>query len=463
MRKTIVIIGSGLGGTLLANELSEDHDVTVLEIGPEHGIQYPALINENKQLAHINTFCHGAGGGSNLWHNGLIPIDPNDVSDSPFRQALRDSASYIDRAAARLHMDDASFSAEYAKSRQIGDELGQEIGEFSDGVDSLIYPKRYSPLSLLNSVRTHFDVSDIRFRLAGSGVSEVTFSVGNAKHRLPSDCLIISSGSFGTPIVLKRLLESAGRDHRDVGTGLIDHPMGFVGKVRFPGAISDTIQKFSLADAGQYEFRSAVRLKSECGQYTACAFFRPAVTMTNKLDTYIYKSMLGASTGKKRLRNALSPKILHPDIIAEIVSHLCPVSIPTRTYSVLFMGEQRERRNRVSGSERELHVDWSISQQELAVYNSMIRRLMDMLAAPADEMVVNSSLDGDWLWSGAHHSGTTMMGRNGDGTINGSLRVNGLDNAFVCDASVIQEHSYANTGLTIGQLALRLADHVREV
>jgi choline dehydrogenase-like flavoprotein len=37
------------------------------------------------------------------------------------------------------------------------------------------------------------------------------------------------------------------------------------------------------------------------------------------------------------------------------------------------------------------------------------------------------------------------------------------DNVYVCDGSVIQEHSYANTGLTIGQLALRLAERVLNV
>ena len=39
-----------------------------------------------------------------------------------------------------------------------------------------------------------------------------------------------------------------------------------------------------------------------------------------------------------------------------------------------------------------------------------------------------------------------------------NLKLNGCDNVHVCDGSVIQEHSYANTGLTIGELALRLAD-----
>ena len=458
-----MIIGSGLAGSVLANELAGENDVTVLETGPATGFVYPPFRSTNKQLAHINTFCHGAGGGTNLWHNGLIPIDPDDVSNTLFRQVLGDSSDYIDKAASRLHMRGTSYCAEYAAAKKTSEVLGDRIGAFADGVDSLIYPKSYTPLVLRDSIQAFFGVSDLQFRSGGSGVSEALFTADNAEQRLPIDSLIICCGSFGTPIVLERLLESAGHDLHDTGKGLIDHPMGFVGKVRFPRSISDAVGRFALQDAGSYEFRSAVRLRSECGEYTGCVFFRPAITMTNKLETYIYKSMLGASKGRKRLRHALSPRILHPDIIAEIVSHLLPVSIPTRTYSILFMGEQRDRRNRVFGTERDLRVDWSISRQELEIYNGMIRRLTKMLEGSAESLVVNANLDSSWLWSGAHHSGTTAMGSDKPGSIDRNLRVNGLDNAFVCDASVIQEHSYANTGLTIGQLALRLADHISEV
>jgi choline dehydrogenase-like flavoprotein len=50
------------------------------------------------------------------------------------------------------------------------------------------------------------------------------------------------------------------------------------------------------------------------------------------------------------------------------------------------------------------------------------------------------------------------VGSADDDLLDSSLRLKACDNVFVCDGSVIQEHSYANTGLTIGQLALRLSD-----
>jgi choline dehydrogenase-like flavoprotein len=67
----------------------------------------------------------------------------------------------------------------------------------------------------------------------------------------------------------------------------------------------------------------------------------------------------------------------------------------------------------------------------------------------------------DWLWPDAHHSGTIPMGELPGGLVDEDLKLNFFDNVFICDGSIIQEHSYANTGLTTGALALRVAEPVR--
>ena len=69
-------------------------------------------------------------------------------------------------------------------------------------------------------------------------------------------------------------------------------------------------------------------------------------------------------------------------------------------------------------------------------------------------------IDGEWLRSGAHHSGTISLGNDEPEQIDDNLKLNGCNNLYICDGSVIQEHSYANTGLTIGKLALRLSAHL---
>ena len=41
MKKKVVVIGSGLAGTLICNELVKGSDVTLLEIGDKEVIEYP--------------------------------------------------------------------------------------------------------------------------------------------------------------------------------------------------------------------------------------------------------------------------------------------------------------------------------------------------------------------------------------------------------------------------------------
>lgn len=460
IRKKIVVIGSGLAGTLIANALAKNCDVTVLEIGPKSGRIYPGMQIHNKELAVGNTFCYGAGGTTNLWHNGLIPIRTSDVSIPAFRSVLEESAAFRDRAAAALHFPLPSFSQEFDQAHAEAASLGEGIGKFKDGVDCLIYPHKYAPLTVNSAVTAAYNVEGLDFVADSNSVSHVSFRIDGQRHSISADYVVVSAGGLGSPQVLSNILPLFGGDFQSPGKGFIDHPMGFVGKFKFPRKIASLISKFALSDKGAYASRNIVRLRSPCGAYTAGAFFRPAITMDNSLAIYKYKSLLGTSVGEERIRAAMSPKVFHPDIIAEILSHLFSVQVPTRTYSVLFMGEQKRGNNRVFHDDRGLNVDWTITDDELRVYRQMIERLTDMLSGVAEESNIAPDLSSDWLWSAAHHSGATSLGDNPQDLIDRDLKIKCTDNVFVCDASVIQEHSYANTGLTIGQLALRLADRL---
>jgi choline dehydrogenase-like flavoprotein len=201
-------------------------------------------------------------------------------------------------------------------------------------------------------------------------------------------------------------------------------------------------------------------LRSECGKYTCGVFFRPALTMDNNLSIYKFKSALGASNGMERYKNALSLKIFHPDIIAEIVSHLFGFNIPSRTYNILFIGEQKRGNNSVFYSDKRLKVDWCVTEEEISIYNTMLKKLSGMLSDIADELNIKTDLTEEWLWSAAHHSGTISLGTSPENLVDKDLKLKFCNNVYVCDGSVIQEHSYANTGLAIGQLAMRLADRV---
>jgi len=434
--------------------------VTLLEKGPKETIRYPDLQFLKKKFAEVHTCCYGSGGSTNLWHNGLIPIRDEDVVGSEFREVLQQADPFIDQAAAALFYTGTSFTKDHRQLVNETNTLSPDIKAFTNGIDCLVYPKHYKPLKVSPDVRAVYDVSDIDFILENERIVAVRYSVNNQEKIVQADIVIIAAGTLGTPGLLQKILKQADFAGEGIGKGFIDHPMGFVGKVKVKNQYSYLFKTLSAWDRGDYVSRNAVRLKSACGRYTACAFLRAALTMDNRLSIYKYKSSLGASNGFARFKNIFSWKIFHPDIIAEIFAHLFGFNLPSRTYNILFIGEQKRSENRVHEEDGRILVDWSISEEELSIYRDMLGDLKRMLSGLADEININLELTNDWLWSAAHHSGTTSLGPNDDDLLDSDLRLKCYDNVYVCDGSVLQEHSYANTGLAIGQLAFRLADHL---
>lgn len=460
MKNKVVVIGGGLAGSLICNELAKHADVTLLELGRKNHIDYPRIGFDRKKLAEVNTLCYGGGGTTNLWHNGLIPIKQCDVIGKEFAEVLADAQPFIDGAASALFFKDGSYSAAYENSVAAMTDNLRKIGTFPDGVDCLVYPKKFSKLTVDSRVEDYYSVEKIGFVFDGRRIKTVRYTSGSKEHFVDADSVIVAAGTLGSPKILGEMISASGHSFDRLGSGFIDHPMGFVGKVRFKKEAAGVIRQLSMSDQGDYVVRSAVRLRSPCGQYTCCAFFRPALTMDNRLSIYKYKSQLGASAGLARLRNMFSWKLFHPDIIAEIISHLFGMNIPSRTYNVLLIAEQKKGTSRVYYDGDDLRVDWSISADELAIYRALLKNLKEMLLESAEEVNIETDITEKWLWSAAHHSCTTPLGSGVADLVDRDLKLNFCDNAFVCDGSVIQEHSYANTGLTIGQLALRLARRV---
>ncbi len=462
MNRNVVVIGAGLAGTLICNELAPTRSVALLEAGRKDRIGYPPIEFTGKPLAAVKTVCTGGGGTTNLWHNGLIPIHAEDITSNDFHAVLADAQRYMDKAARKLYWPGHLYTAEYECVVAEMSAIADAVGVFSDGIDCLLYPKRYRRLEADKGVDASYSVSDIDFVSNGNSIRSITFKADGSMRTVKADTVVITAGALNSPQLVKKALAALGRSSERVGEGFMDHPIGFVGKVRFKKHVHELIKKLNLCDKRDYECRTAVRLKSRSGRYTCAAFFRPAITMKNNPAIYKYKSLLGASSGMERIKNLFSPRVLHPDILAEIAAHLFSVPIPGRTYNIFLVFEQKRGESTVSRNKDGLVVDWRITQEELSIYRDVLKKLRCMLEGVAEEINLKMDIDGDWLWSHAHHSGTVSLGNNSGSCVDRDLKLHGCDNVFVCDGSVVQEHSYANTGLTIGQLAMRLAERIAQ-
>ena len=70
-------------------------------------------------------------------------------------------------------------------------------------------------------------------------------------------------------------------------------------------------------------------------------------------------------------------------------------------------------------------------------------------------------IDSQILNGGSHYAGTCCMGCNKkNGVVDKNLKYFGINNLYICDASVIPKIGNANLSLTIVSLAIRLSDHL---
>ncbi len=122
------------------------------------------------------------------------------------------------------------------------------------------------------------------------------------------------------------------------------------------------------------------------------------------------------------------------------------------------------------------HIDWRLSDIDK---RSAVRALEITLAYLRDHGVVREEMITDvsggadsWtfpphegaLETGDHHMGALRMSASpADGIVDIHSRLHGVDNLYIAGSAVFPTGGYANPTLTIVALALRLADHLRQV
>lgn len=113
-------------------------------------------------------------------------------------------------------------------------------------------------------------------------------------------------------------------------------------------------------------------------------------------------------------------------------------------------------------------VDWRISPLEwktVRVFTERVKRTLASLHLADIEMVSELRDDAgfrDVVFDNSHHDmgGTRMAESASDGVVDPNLRLHGMENAYVCSASVFPTSGFSNPTHTLIALAIRLADHL---
>ena len=459
MKPRLIIVGAGLGGCCLADALAESWDVTMVELRNSDAKLSQGIVDVGRPAVTNPHVGYGLGGTTAVWHNGLIEFDA-EIFDQYWPFPKSELKSYYAAAFSKLSgvtLDAATNAAEALKQKLQAIGVPQKLMR-----QSLYYPRRRI------NVWKHFSlasrVSLIEGEVSGflpdnaAGVRGVVVRRGDADLQVEADVVVLAAGGLGTPLLMQKLaqftssiaLQHAGRHYED-------HPTGFVAEV----ALEAPFYKFwNYAIPGlKGNLRMPVVVEQDglqvSFQFRPAAQFRPR----NKLNSMLNELRNGPFNLKNYFR-----LLGHADDILDILSFRFGLKWPTKRYSLLMVAQQPPETD--VGVWRDpvnltILRNWILTDTYIASLEKAIHTVVDKLGCKG-----NANIFANWatdLKSSAHHSGTARMHSSPDaGVCDGNARVHGLRNLFVCDGSLIPSSGYANTGLTIAALALRLAQHLNQ-
>jgi len=457
-RGRIVIVGAGMGGSMLAHALSPAWDVTVVEIGDtshRYGERVVDAAVPAKTDPHITS---GLGGTTQLWHNGLIEV-PNEVFAKRWPINKRELLPFYEEAIAIL--SGRTRNALLANARLLADEyalLGFDRALFSEW---LFYPKkRTNPWQYLKvSRRVTVVYGEVcAFGKSDDGrISSVFVERNGQKSIIAADVFVLAAGALSTPVLLQKLeMQTLNGTKSNIGYHYEDHPSAVVGEV---------VLKTPLYRLWNYP----------------CANGNLRLPFTVRIDRLAMSFQLRPAaqswivSPKKRIRSAINELrnnpldirlyyrlLTHVDDIMEVLSFLFNLNLPTKQYILLMVAEHYPSSHQaVRGDEKNGIVrDWRLDASLIDIY----RRGIDTLLRKLQRKIESVHLYENWpenIYSSSHHAGTARMSDDAStGVCDRNNKVYGFDNLYIGDASAIPATGFSNTGLTIAALALRLAAYL---
>ena len=443
---TIVIIGAGLAGSLLASRLAARHRVIVIEQATRNA---PLRVIERGRRPGLDPHAGmGLGGTTYLWHNGLIELEASDYANWPLTAA--DLAPHI--AAAHEALSGASL----ARVREIAGEL--RTGLAAAGVPEkllgspMLYPARRRNLWHAENVGARGVEIVIgrvdRLALDDGGRVRAAVLFGSAEP-ITGDLFILAAGGLGSPAILQASGASA---FKNAGRFYFDHPVGFVGEVALRADLNRLWNRFDRDLQGSVRLPLVVAMR---GQKFAF-YLRPAGPTALKAKSVLSDLRNNPYDPRNYLR-----LLTRSNDIVEALSLRAGINLPTRRFVLYMSAEQLPQEERaIAGIPGAVTRAWRLDGDFLRTARDAIDGLLDALAP----ITARATVFDHWaesLETAAHHCGTCRMAASPEtGVADGNGRVSGTENLFVCDGSAIPAAGYANTGLTIGALALRLAESI---
>ncbi len=467
----VVVVGSGFGGGVLADALSDlGRRVLVLEAGsliyPSHITNLPGDWPELPRQHQVGNFVNEPGsgflfgvqmnlGGRSVFWSGLIPRMRDwelQFWPDPVRTYLTEGGGYslaevllrkrrtlgpfqrttVQALRARFpdHLVDDLPQSLHQPNLRDDDELGNVL-EKSTGIfstaDLLLDSLAYTGLAGRDNLTVNLNHYVLRLERVGDAITEVVAwdLVGGAERRYRGRAVVLAAGSLESPRIVQR--SDLPNPNGKAGRGLTDHPAFF----SRPYRLAPDSRFGGVADHAKVLMAHGQASMDQHG-YNIEILINPKFWDLRHPDDDVRKQRIDAAPDSavqlqfvfgSHLDDGNSVTDAGPGAKARVRV------APNRSGSGLFP-EVRDLRNEIVGF------------------------------LGADPFDASEGMHFGNEGTPHHAGGTLRMSGDGSGVVDTDLRFEGLDNLYVVDNSVVPFIAAANPALTLSALSLRLAGEV---
>lgn len=497
--KKVCVVGTGIGGgSFIARYLKDKGDMVVIEAGSKRENADVTGESVGRDFGLAMTREISLGGTSNAWRSLCSPLDRIDfvgrrwMNMSGWPIGPSDLNPHYAEAARLLDLPEFSRFAS-ARMEPGTMALAHAFDFDRNTLENKFFLQTRPPRNFRDELLQRFQRSDDLLLMNAVAVEIVTNREGNVAEKIlvkapggesveiRAKLFVLAAGALGTPRLLLNSRrwngKGVGNDHDLAGRFLMDHPMGSLSQLRL-----DRIRKAPLYHSVKIgpkhymkagfvlteEMQEKYRLPNHCF-YLLPSFHRGIDDRFEKLR----RNLITAR--KRRLKPGdILALVSSPNTLYRILTYLFPIEACYLYADLFFVTEQVPNRNStVSLSEKKdrfgypiARIDWKLTQEDLDSIAAFNEVALNALATGGTRIFFRKTKDriGESLTSAAHHMGTARMAAGArSGVVDRDLKVWGVDNLHICDASVFPTSGNANPALTISALAIRLADRLADL
>lgn len=463
----VVVIGAGAAGITIARELGNAGlKVALTEAGGLSYSEESQSVYEGSVEGHTydlrETRLRYLGGTTNHWSGWCRPMDeqnfePNaDVVLPPWPIKRSTLDTYLSPALDILDIDpDVEWQPQsrsgHAFDTRLNDyDLEEVLWHWSE--PTRFKDKYYDELATHGNIRVllHYSLIDLESEPDGT-ITGAVFrdTVRGEDASVPAEVYVLATGGIENARLLLYFNQKNGTQYGDVsgllGKRFMEHPHIRVGDFV---VIDPTYPHISDARGEMRFFKPSWRYQKQEGILSA------AIRM------YPHRE----EDAQQRIRDlARLTRLPDSDTWRAGIIYTVSEQFPTPENKVTLSDTARDS---LDIPRSELH--WHMTPLDYKTVRRTVRRFADFLM----EIDMGRCRFDEWIFDeereitpgyGKHHMGTTAMADNErDGVVNPDSLLFGTKNFYVAGSSVFPTGGYANPTLTIVQLSLRLADHIKE-